>query len=72
MTEIFLNGNHLFGFQSMLRGCGKMKKKSTKRSRLYCAATAIYNMEYHGITDLWKETRTVERICFFFLLVIQR
>lgn len=27
LTETFLNGNHMFGFQRMLRGCGKNEKK---------------------------------------------
>ena len=30
LTETFLNGNHMFGFQSMLRGCGKNEKKVTQ------------------------------------------
>ena len=34
MTEIFLNGNHLFGFQSMLRGCGKNEEKVNQEVKI--------------------------------------
>ena len=30
LTETFLNGNHMFGFQRMLRGCGKNEKSNPR------------------------------------------